>query len=217
MIRWAPLASAYAVSTAGDVWSFRYRRLVAPHPHRGYLRVSLTLGDGRRVWRKVHALVLEAFVGPRPTAAHHGAHGDRDPTNNQLGNLRWALPVENEADKRRHGTHRNGRARRALSPTVVTAIRAEAACGASFSAIGRALGLHRSSVSRIVRGTRHRGPAGARQDVPGGPNGRTDGDGPRTHQGALGTGPGTSPGGLGRPGGPGAFGSTPGGPVGDRA
>lgn len=183
MKRWMPLASAYAISTDGDIWSFRSRSLMAAHPHNGgYRRVSLTLANGRRVWRKVHALVLEAFVGPRPTPRHHGAHEDRDRTNNRLTNLRWALPVENEADKRRHGTHRNGQGRRDVSPAVVTAIRAEAACGASFSAIGRALGMHRSSVSRIVRGLRHGGrglASGARPrgpvDVPGGGDGRTPG------------------------------------------
>ena len=51
----------------------------------------------------VHQLVLEAFVGPRP-ARHQAAHGDGNPLNNTLANLRWATPKENEADKRLHGT-----------------------------------------------------------------------------------------------------------------
>lgn len=51
----------------------------------------------------VHALVCEAFHGPRP----HGyqvAHGDGSRTNNHFLNLRWASPSENNRDKAVHGT-----------------------------------------------------------------------------------------------------------------
>lgn len=52
----------------------------------------------------VHALVLEAFVGPRPDG-FHGCHNDGDPTNNRLVNLRWDTPSANRLDSVRHGTH----------------------------------------------------------------------------------------------------------------
>jgi hypothetical protein len=63
-----------------------------------YLFVSFSRGRAY-----VHHLVLEAFVGPRP-AGYQAAHGDGNPINNTLANLRWATPKENEADKRMHGT-----------------------------------------------------------------------------------------------------------------
>jgi len=50
-----------------------------------------------------HQLVLYAFVGPRPTDKHQGAHWDGNPSNNHYTNLRWATPAENTADKVRHG------------------------------------------------------------------------------------------------------------------
>jgi hypothetical protein len=64
----------------------------------GYLRARL--GQGQAC---VHQLVLEAFVGPRP-AGHQAAHGDGNPGNNVLSNLRWATPKENAADMLVHGT-----------------------------------------------------------------------------------------------------------------
>lgn len=52
-------------------------------------------------------LVLEAFVGPRPSG-QEVRHLDRDPKNNHLTNLCWGTPLENSDDKRRHGTIRIG-------------------------------------------------------------------------------------------------------------
>ena len=75
---------------------------------RGYLTVNLSDG-GRKVARYVHRLVLEAFVGPCPRGSV-GCHGDGNPANNRLGNLRWDTPTANEADKLRHGTRRVGSA-----------------------------------------------------------------------------------------------------------
>jgi hypothetical protein len=53
--------------------------------------------------RTVHQLVLEAFVGPKPSPKHQGAHWDGDLENNFVSNLRWATAKENIADKVRHG------------------------------------------------------------------------------------------------------------------
>lgn len=154
-VRWRLIAGfpGYEVSQGGHV---RAGRVVLLPQWRGeYLRVRLRALDGRRVWKPVHAIVLEAFVGPRPSTRHHGAHfPDSNRTNNRAQNLRWALPAENEADKRVHGTHPKGGTRVATSEAAVVEIRRAAQKGESFTAIGRRYGLHRTSVARIV--TRHR-------------------------------------------------------------
>lgn len=73
------------------------------HP-RGYMQTTLTR-DGVCVTKKIHRLVLEAFVGPCPSgmeACHD--NGIRD--DNRPSNLRWDTPRANAADRIAHGTQR---------------------------------------------------------------------------------------------------------------
>lgn len=68
-----------------------------------YPIVALTK-DGKIKSRRVHLLVLESFVGPRPTGMF-ACHNDGDATNSHLSNLRWDTASANTYDKIRHGTH----------------------------------------------------------------------------------------------------------------
>jgi hypothetical protein len=107
----------YRVSRTGEVQSFwaRKRRAVVPteswHPlkpilRNGYLTVNLARG-GKKSARRIHRLVLEAFVGPCPEG-HVACHGDGDPTNNRLENLRWGTHQSNADDTLRHGRRKMG-------------------------------------------------------------------------------------------------------------
>ncbi len=84
-------------------------RLLKPYrtPPMGYLAVKLK-ADGRKVGYRIHVLVLEAFVGPRPEG-FVACHADGDHDNNVPSNLRWDTQQGNIDDLRRHGTHRNTR------------------------------------------------------------------------------------------------------------
>ena len=73
----------------------------------GHKSVNLSR-DGKKVTRKVHHLVLEAFVGPAPDGAQ-GLHWDDDPANNHLSNLRWGTFSDNAFDKVRNGRHHQTR------------------------------------------------------------------------------------------------------------
>ncbi|ALJ19573.1 NUMOD4 motif-containing HNH endonuclease [Microbacterium sp. No. 7] len=74
----------------------------------GYLKVSLWR-DNSEFTAHVHSLVLEAFVGPRPPGLV-ACHGDGNPANNRVENLRWDTPSENNFDRGRHGTdHKRNR------------------------------------------------------------------------------------------------------------
>lgn len=53
---------------------------------------------------KIHRLVANSFLGPRP-AGLDTLHIDGDKTNNAVTNLRYGTRSENELDKVRHGTH----------------------------------------------------------------------------------------------------------------
>lgn len=95
--RAVPSRPGYWASSLGRIRGPRcVLRLSQPPSGRGYVRI---LGVG------VHALVCEAFHGPKPCSLHETAHWDGDRTNNRQENLRWATKVENGADAKRHGVH----------------------------------------------------------------------------------------------------------------
>ena len=72
---------------------------------RGYRTVCLCR-DGIRSTKRVHRLVLEAFVGPCPEGMEC-CHWDDNPTNNALTNLRWDTTIENARDRFRNSGYRN--------------------------------------------------------------------------------------------------------------
>lgn len=91
---------------AGSAPQWRPGELLKPNPvgnPRTHLAIALTK-DGVRRHFKVHHLVLEAFVEPRP-AGLKGLHWDDDPNNNHVSNLRWGTSSDNQKDRVRLGTH----------------------------------------------------------------------------------------------------------------
>jgi hypothetical protein len=120
--RWLPVVGyegLYEVSDHGRVRSMdricesgrlrRGRLLACPIDVKGagYRFVNLS-----RNWKakksNVHVLVLEAFVGPRPSERHEACHKDGDRANAALQNLRWDTPEGNHADRLLHGTDCRG-------------------------------------------------------------------------------------------------------------
>ena len=69
----------------------------------GYLRVAL----GRHVYRRLHNLVLLAFVGPRPDGMEEIRHLNGIRTDNRLENLVYGTRSENQLDTVRHGRNQN--------------------------------------------------------------------------------------------------------------
>jgi DNA-binding XRE family transcriptional regulator len=106
---------------------------------------------GVQITQKVHTLVCTAFHGARPNGKE-AAHGDGKPGNAGAGNLRWATPVENNADKRLHGTHREGEAHAAhiLSEDQVREIRH--ANGPTHQELADQYGISQSQISQIRSG-----------------------------------------------------------------
>ena len=120
--RWLPIdgyEGYYEVSDHGRVRSLdrtvqhsrygalnRKGALLSTSPNStGHYTVSLHR-DGKASSRKVHRLVLEAFVGPCPDGME-ACHWDDDKSNNSVSNLRWGTPSENVVDAVRNGVHRN--------------------------------------------------------------------------------------------------------------
>lgn len=104
----------YAVSNDGQVRSLPrrrrpYERLLSPARERLHPYLYVTLWRGKTAHhRRVHRLVLEAFVGPRPPG-QCGLHADDDPDNNDLANLRWGTRSDNGHDMVRNGNHNHAR------------------------------------------------------------------------------------------------------------
>lgn len=124
--------------------------LAASRAAKGYHCVRL-MRDGRAHWQLVHVLICETFHGPKPSPAHEVAHGDGDPGNARAENLRWATRIENHADKRAHGTHREGEtiSWSQLTERDVRIIRSLLADSVSIRVIATAYGLSVSAIEGI--------------------------------------------------------------------
>lgn len=70
-----------------------------------YARVRLS-GGGRIVQYRAHALVAEAFIGPRPDGMEV-RHRDGDSLNNRRRNIAYSTHLENIQDKYDHGRTRS--------------------------------------------------------------------------------------------------------------
>lgn len=66
----------------------------------GHIRVEL-----QRPHRAtyLHILIAEAFLGPKPSAAHIVLHWNDIPDDNRLVNLRWGTDKDNHSDALRNG------------------------------------------------------------------------------------------------------------------
>ena len=80
--------------------------LLNPTVDRNGRRVVSLSVHNRATSRLVYRMVLESFVGPRP-AGMEACHGDGNPGNDHLSNLRWDTHESNMQDMRAHGTNRN--------------------------------------------------------------------------------------------------------------
>lgn len=109
----------YEVSDHGNVRSVDriVQTKTGPQRHRGRpLKTYPAVRGGYpavQLWRSgkvklhyVHTLVLEAFVGPRPFDME-ACHGDGNPLNNHISNLRWDTSAGNKQDMLRHGRNQN--------------------------------------------------------------------------------------------------------------
>jgi hypothetical protein len=115
-----------------------------------YLAVTLCSSNGRRSVR-VHRLVAEAFCERRPE--HQCVrHLNGLKTDNRAVNLAWGTFVENEADKRAHGTYelrRNGK----LSVDAIRLAQRLAAAGTAQKDIAERLGVSRPAITRLLNGS----------------------------------------------------------------
>lgn len=165
---WKPVVgweAEYQVSSFGRILSvarfiarnggsgWQRERILSPSPDKdGYLQLSLSR-NGVAVKRKVHTLVLEAFVGPCPDNMQ-ACHGDGEPSNNRLTNLRWDTASANNMDKYAHGTDLNGERspNAVLSSADVVEIKRSLMDGVSGRQLAARFSVTPSLISKIRHG-----------------------------------------------------------------
>lgn len=122
-----------------------------PPPHNHW---TVTLSkDGTRKSHPLHTVVLRAFAGP-PPAGMECRHIDGDPDNNALGNLKWGTPLENAADRDRHGTTARGERNAAaqLTEAQVREIKSQLGKYGAGKRLAREYGVSESIISGIRTG-----------------------------------------------------------------
>lgn len=168
--RWLPLYNyngMYWVSTHGRVWS-RYSHWFLeqrPYNNYGHLEVELAVPGRRKRHRGVHILVAEAFI-PNPHHLPNVLHGDDDPTNNCVRNLRWGTQADNVRDCIERGRFRyftredvEAANKKRATPIVAKNIKTGVLLHfVSQQEASRQLGINQSDISDIVRHERtHQG------------------------------------------------------------
>lgn len=140
----------YDVSDQGRIRSYAKGKVaIRPTANHGAGYRSIRLFDGEYRTRMVHHLVLEAFVGPRPTPQHETAHANHDRSDNRAVNLRWATKSENTMDKVISGRAKELGGRKCLNAEQVREIRAKAESGHGLKAIAELYGVSSVTVWQI--------------------------------------------------------------------
>lgn len=106
MERWVPIAgweTRYAVSDAGNVYSYRRKKLLSGFPAgAGYLQVTLAdLPRRQRVY--LHVLVAEAFLPAKPGPRFEINHINLEKTDNRAVNLQWVPHDRNQRHAAENG------------------------------------------------------------------------------------------------------------------
>lgn len=155
----------YIICRSGAVYrkTFRNRHLIKTHnpPRRiaaplkqGYPTVNLwRAGKMKTLW--LHAVMLKAFVGPRPRG-FVAAHNNGIRSDCRIENLAWKTPRQNYDDMFIHGTNPAGtrNPNHRLTDRDVENMRARRACGETVASLQKRFGVCRANVYRICSGER---------------------------------------------------------------
>lgn len=126
---------------------------LTPFPDKdGYQIVQFTSG-GKKKGHRVHILIAETFLGPRPDRCET-RHLDGDVSNNKVGNLKWGTQKQNADDRERHNRtargENGGTAR--LTNAHVKTIKRKLAHGALQKDLAAEYGVHKTTIQAIHAG-----------------------------------------------------------------
>lgn len=90
------VAPSYLICDDGSLFSLKrgkIKNLATTFSHE-YKIVKLRFSR-KIIWRYVHRIVAETFIGPAPTPQHEVNHKDLNKLNNHVSNLEWVTRQEN--------------------------------------------------------------------------------------------------------------------------
>lgn len=134
------------VNTLGVVWGAKGRDIRPKISQHGYLYVQ-SRRDGERTSKNtfVHRLVAMTFI-PNPEGKPHVNHLDGNKFNNQVSNLAWCTPAENNKHARGAGLFMPGR----LSKSQRALLRRDADTGVPAVELAKAYGVSVANVKSTV-------------------------------------------------------------------
>jgi hypothetical protein len=149
-----PSFPLYEASTWGGIRS-RHRVLRQPLDDDGYRTVTV-YRDGKAFTRRSHALICEAFHGPKPAWAAVAAHNNGKKLSNWPSNIRWTTVLDNNRDMTRHGTQIRGERHdwSTLTEMQVSIIRAQYGHkpeSATLKRLAAAFGVDIATIRAIVQ------------------------------------------------------------------
>lgn len=171
IIKEIPGFPGYGASADGAIWSCVYLKILGfakgstsfidydnwrPMKRKlrkdGYLEVQLRK-DKKPYFRRVHVLILETFIGPRPYK-YVVAHANGVKADNRLENLRWTTQKDNINDAKLHGTWTHGEMVNTckLTPEQVLSVRNLYIEGISRAELARRFEVSWTSIDYIIKG-----------------------------------------------------------------
>lgn len=150
--QWRPVLGHegyYEISDRGELRNST-GRLLKPFVRKNGYAAFFTTTSGKPKCLLVHAMVLEAFVSPRP-AGMQVRHLDGNPRNNTLANLAWGSAKQNAEDKRAHGRIRFGAQNPKTKLTAEQVIEIRSMTG-PVAAIAREFGVCHATIKAIKQG-----------------------------------------------------------------
>ena len=107
-------------------WRGLQDNFLVPIPDKwGYPCVRLVIEGVRKKWR-VHRLMAELFLSPRPSPNHEIRHLDDNKTNNSIDNLAWGTRKDNADDREKNGRTSRGTSHRNAIKRGIDASKANA-------------------------------------------------------------------------------------------
>jgi len=133
------------------VLSAEWRDLKPRKDSKGYHGVCLCNAEGHYS-KRIHRIVALAFI-PNPSDLPCVCHIDGNPDNNNADNLKWGSYLDNENDKRVHGTWRIRCGGSKLSDDNRRDALASYASGESQKSIATRMGVSRPTITRLLNGS----------------------------------------------------------------